>query len=364
LIELSIVLITKNQAWNISRLIESVLQATSSFPSREIILVDSNSTDETVEFASRYPINIVRLGSGQRLSPAAGRYIGYKRTRGEFVLFLDGDMELLPGWLGPALRAMREMPKAGVMLSSKVMELPPSGASVPPSAPQTTYQSNPKEVSRVSFVVGGAALYRRSVLEHVGTFNPFLYSDEEPELYLRIRHAGYRVLQLDAPIVRHYSQSQETASALLGRRKRNFLLGVGQCLRYHLNDGLLWRYIAERGSWSLVAAFWLAGGLAGILVSLLTRNLVWSSLWLSLTTFVIVAAAAKKRSLRRPLVSVFHRILMVEGLIRGFLMKPLPPESYPQKVDVLQQRAFEESVPGASKVSGDQPLVTVPTRTV
>ena len=364
MIELSVVLISKNQAWNIPRLVESVLQATSSFPSREVILVDSISTDETVEVASRYPINIVRLRSGQRLSPSAGRYIGYKRTRGEFVLFLDGDMELLQGWLGQALQAMREMPKAGVMLSSKVIELPPSGASVPPLPPQTTHWSSPKEVSRVSFVVGGAALYRRSVLEHVGTFNPFLYSDEEPELYLRIRHAGYRVLLLDVPIVRHYSQPQETPSALLGRRKRNFLLGVGQCLRYHLHDGLLWRYIVERGSWSLVAACWLAGGLASILASLLTWNLVWSGLWLSLTIFVIAAAAAKKRSLRRPLVSVFHRILMAEGLIRGFLLKPLPPESYPQNVELVQECGFEERAPGASKVISDQPFVTVPARPV
>ncbi len=346
MIELSVVLISKNQAWNISRLIESVLQATSSFPSSEIILVDSNCTDETVEFASRYPISIVRLRPGQRLSPAAGRYIGYKRTRGEFVLFLDGDMDLLQGWLGPGLQAMRGTPKAGLMLSSKVIELPPAGSTVPPSPPEIICGGAPKEVSRVSFVVGGAALYRRSVLEHVGTFNPFLYSDEEPELYLRIRHAGYRVLQLDSPLVRHYSQPQETTSGLLGRRKRNFLLGVGQCLRYHLSDELLWPYIKERGSWSLVAVFWLAAGLAGILLALLTRNVIWLTVWLGLSAFAITAAALKKRSLRRALVAAFHRLLMVEGLIRGFLMKPLPPESYPQNAEVLQSvdssRAFAE----------------------
>src|SRR5205814_10040498 len=87
------------------------------------------------------------------------------------------------------------MPKGGVTLSRKVIELPPSGASVPPSPAPITHGAIPKEVSRVSFVAGGAALYRRSVLEHVGTFNPYLFSDEEPELYIRIRHAGYQVLQ-------------------------------------------------------------------------------------------------------------------------------------------------------------------------
>src|SRR5437660_9419327 len=129
MIELSIVFITWNQAWNSPRLIESFLQATSLFPSREIVLVDSNSTDETVKFASRYPINVVRLRPGQRLSPAAGRYIGYKRTRGEVVLFLDGDMELLQGWLGQALQDMREISEAGGVPCSRGIELTPSGAS-------------------------------------------------------------------------------------------------------------------------------------------------------------------------------------------------------------------------------------------
>src|SRR5207245_9741940 len=154
-------------------------------------------------------------------------------------------------WLGKDTDVKQEMSKAGVMLSTKVITLSPSGPSAPSSQQETILWSNPKEISRVSFVVGGAALYRRSVLEHVGTFNPYLFSDEEPELYIRIRHAGYQVLQLDAPIVRHYSQPQETPSALLGRRKRKLLPGVGECIRYHMGTKLLWPYLKERGLWSL-----------------------------------------------------------------------------------------------------------------
>src|SRR2546422_8521889 len=125
--ELSVVLISKNQAWNISRLIESVLQATSSVPSKEIILVDSASTDETVERANRYPMSILRLQPGQRLSPAIGRFVGYKQTHGEYVLFLDGDTELVQGWLSHALRVMRETPRAGAV-SGHVINLPTSAA--------------------------------------------------------------------------------------------------------------------------------------------------------------------------------------------------------------------------------------------
>lgn len=335
--ELSVVLISKNQAWNIARLVESVLRGTSSIPASEIILVDSASTDDTVQLASRFPINIVRLRPIQKLSPAAGRYIGYKRTRGEFVLFLDGDMELIPGWIGPALSAMRSVPNAGVMLSSRVIELPPNTSSVYIPPPDETSLNTPIEVTRATFVVGGAALYRRSALEHVGTFNPYLNSDEEPELYLRIRQGGYRILQLDSPIVRHFTAPQETLSGLLGRRRRNFLLGVGQCIRYHLRTRLLWPYVRERGSWSLLAALWLTIGLGTLTWASVTRDSIWLGLW-ALTLFLpFCFATIRKRSIRRALLALFHRVLMVEGLVKGFLMEPVPPDRYPRNEEVIKE---------------------------
>jgi glycosyltransferase involved in cell wall biosynthesis len=351
MIELSIVLISKNQAWNIGRLIESVLQASSSIATREVILVDSASTDETAELAGRYPISVLRLRPGP-LTPAAGRYIGYKRAQGEFVLFLDGDMELLQGWLEEALRAMRGAPQTGVMMSSQIIDLlpPPADYRTPP--PESVCTCAPKEVSYASFVAGGAALYRRSVLEQVGSFNPHLKSDEEPELCLRIRHAGYRILLLDYPIVRHYTIAQETISGLLGRRRRKFLMGVGQCARYHMGSKLFWPYIRERGMWSLMAALWLAAGLGAFLWSLIARDFTWMGLWTLLLALLIAGAAWRKRSLRRAMLSVFHRFLMVEGLLRGFLMKPLPPESYSQNAEIIRDFAFETHIPRTQMGSG------------
>lgn len=349
--ELSVVLISKNQAWNIARLIESVLQATATIPTKEIILVDSASTDETADLAGRYPIGVVRLRPGP-LTPAAGRYIGYKRTQGEFVLFLDGDMELLQGWLEDALGAMRGAPLAGVMMSSQVIDLLPPAADEKTPPPERMGTSAPKEVSYATFVAGGAALYRRFVLEQVGTFNPHLKSDEEPELCLRIRHAGYRVLLLEYPIVRHYTIAQETISGLLGRRRRKFLMGVGQCVRYHMGSKLLWPYIRERAMWSLMAALWLTAGLGALLSSLITRDFIGIGLWTFFLVLLIAGAAWRKRSLRRAMLSVFHRLLMVEGLFRGFLMKPLPPESYPQNAEVVRDFGFEAYIPRTQMGSG------------
>jgi hypothetical protein len=152
--------------------------------------------------------------------------------------------------------------------------------------------------------------------------------------------------------VRHYSVAQETFSGLLGRRKREFLLGVGQCMRYHMGSRLLWPYIRERGMWSLMATLWLGAGLGALLSSLITRDFLWVGLWTLSLAPLIGGAAWRKRSLRRGLLSMFHRMLMVEGLFCGLLRKPIPPGSYPQNAEVIRDFGFEGYIPQTSMGNG------------
>ena len=335
--ELSIVLISKNQVWNISRLIESILKEAECVASHEIILVDSASTDETVEVASRYPVNILRLRPGQKVSPAIGRYVGYQRTQGEFVLFLDGDTQLVPGWLALAFRVMREIPNAGAV-TGRVINLPTSAAKVHGEAPIPAALTSPsREVRWGSYGGGGAAMYRRSVLERVGTFNPNLNADEEPELGFRIRQAGYMILELDYPIVRHYNDAPVALSSMLNRRKRNFHLGSGQSARGHLGSKLFWPWIIER-PWGLAPALLLALGVGSLLMGLLTGHFVWLGLWSLGISLLIAYVSYRKRSVRGALVAAFNWLLLAEGFVKGFLMKPVPPEKFHMEVEEIVER--------------------------
>jgi len=63
------VIISRKEERNIAGYIESVLKAAEGIDNREIILVDSASTDMTVETAERYPIRILQL-KHHGLSPA------------------------------------------------------------------------------------------------------------------------------------------------------------------------------------------------------------------------------------------------------------------------------------------------------
>lgn len=330
---LSIILISKNQAWNMPRLIESVLEKTKCVPSREVILVDSASTDKTVEAAQAYPISIIRLRAEQQLTPAAGRYIGCKYTKGDLILFLDGDMELCQGWLEKALQFLQDRPDVA-MVTGQVIDLPKvAGPDDKPPLPSPADEET-NSITEIPYS-GGAAMYRRSVLETVGPFNPYLYSDEEPELCIRLRHAGYRLFRIQYPMAYHYSDPAGAFSTLVGRWRRKLYLGAGQNLRYHFGRELFWPYFKERG-YGLIPGLGLGAGLLSFLWFWKSGQKIWFVLWLLALAAVIVGDSYRKRSLYRTMASLLERILILDGSIRGFLLPPLAPDTYPDRLDVIK----------------------------
>ena len=328
--ELSVVLISKNQAWNIARLIESVIQHTSAASSREITLVDSASTDNTTTSASVYTINVLKLQPDQHLSPAAGRYVGYQHTHGDFVLFLDGDMELCPDWVEHALTILRSRPEIAVMTGETVDLTPGENAG-------STVKTSPSFPPRLTDVpyVAGAGLYRRQVLDQVGCFNPYLYSDEEPELCIRIRQAGYRIAQTNTPIAYHYSTPSEALTTLIGRWRRNLYLGAGQSLRYHFGKATFWLYLWERG-YGCIPGLALIAGLLTFFWAAYAQHWQWFAAWLFLFFTVVIVDAVRKQSVSLTVSSLLKRLLIVDGTVRGLFLTPVDPQRYPAKLDVIK----------------------------
>ena len=319
------VLITRNQEWNVARLVQSVLREADTTGGADVVLVDSNSNDRTAEIAASYPVRVLRLRGDQPLSPAAGRYVGFHEVTGDSVLFLDGDMELCAGWLGPALAAMRAEPDIGG-LTGPLLEGPLGTAVEPPNR-----AAEPRELRHS----GGAVLHRRSALARVGPFNPYLRSDEEPELCLRLRHAGFRIVELPDPIARHYSELDTRLPTLFKRWRRGLYLGAGQSIRHQLHGPLLWPYVRERG-FGLVPGAALLSGAAAILVARVTGQRSLQRAWLALVGTLLAADAYRKRSSARTLHSLVLRLLILEGTIRGFAERPRDPAEYPARFEVVE----------------------------
>ncbi|HXA01114.1 MAG TPA: glycosyltransferase family 2 protein [Cytophagaceae bacterium] len=84
--EFSIVIITNNEASNIERTLLSVLNISS-----DIIIVDSGSTDDTLEICKKFPVKIFQH---QWEGYAAQKNYGNSLTKNDWILSIDADEEL------------------------------------------------------------------------------------------------------------------------------------------------------------------------------------------------------------------------------------------------------------------------------
>lgn len=86
----SVVVTTKNEAKSIENCLRSIKKQTYPQEKVEIIVVDNNSTDRTMEIAKKYT-NRVFNKSPER---SAQRNFGVEKARGKYILYLDADMTL------------------------------------------------------------------------------------------------------------------------------------------------------------------------------------------------------------------------------------------------------------------------------
>jgi hypothetical protein len=328
---LSTVIIARDQEQFVDRLVSSVLREAPPDVATEIVFVDSASSDATASNAAAFPVRVLRLPADRPLTAAAGRYVGYHATDGEYVLFLDGDMELAPGWVSDALQVMAG-DRTIAVVGGELIDCPP--CSLIPCEPITP-RTEPIIAADVRHA-GGAALYRRSVLDRIGSFNPFLRSDEEPELCLRIRAAGFRVIRLGAPIAFHYSRPAKELGALTARRKRGLYLGQGQALRALVGTRLFWTFARERG-FGLPPIAAAGAGLTALLVGSLAGAWWPASVWAGMFLLTLVLLAVRKRDARATVNTVVDRLFHAEGTIRGFLMRPRNPETYPTQAEIVRR---------------------------
>lgn len=97
----SIIIPVFNQAHYTAKCLESIFKNTPD--GYEVIIVDNGSTDETPQLLSSYAgkIRVLRNATNQGFAKACN--YGAKESRAPYLLFLNNDTEVLPGWLQPLL---------------------------------------------------------------------------------------------------------------------------------------------------------------------------------------------------------------------------------------------------------------------
>lgn len=165
---------------------------------RRVVYVDSGSTDGSVAAAQVAGAEVVTLDMARPFTAARARNAGLARLAGEgFVLLVDGDCEVRPGFIPAAMAAFAAHP-AAVVVCGRRRERHPE-ASVWNRLADREWNT---PVGR-ALACGGDALMRLPALRAVGGYREDLIAGEEPELCLRLARAGGQVWRIDAEMTLH-----------------------------------------------------------------------------------------------------------------------------------------------------------------
>jgi GT2 family glycosyltransferase len=167
-----------------------------------IVYVDSASTDGSLETARGFGVDVVALDASTRLGPSRARNTGATRLLAldrtvRFIQFVDGDCELADGWISNGMRRLIAAPDVAVVCGLLRERFPT--ASIYNKLCDIEWDAPIGEAPHC----GGNCMIRADVFLHVGGFDPEVVAGEEPELCLRLRKRGWRVLRTDDPMATH-----------------------------------------------------------------------------------------------------------------------------------------------------------------
>ena len=220
---------------NSADLVRPVLEALLSDPNPpdEVIVVDSASTDGTLEVLTGFDVTV--LAQSDNVGFAAGCHIGARASRGDTLVFLGHDTIPEPGWLQPLVAAL-DNPGVGAAMAT--IEDADHPGTFNTSGGHLTYfgigwvsgfgetipdESGPVEVA---FPSGAAMAMRRQTWDRFGGFRPafFMYV-EDSDLGWRLRLAGMRVVRVPGSRVLHrYDFGRSPAKMYHLERNRMLML--------------------------------------------------------------------------------------------------------------------------------------------
>jgi GT2 family glycosyltransferase len=224
----SVILVNYNNLEGTREAVKSVKQRS---PESEIIIVDNNSKDESVEGLRREFADIKLIALSENKGFGAGNNKGAAVAHGEYLLFLNSDTLLLedtPSLLAAMMEADRHIAACGPRLVNGDNTFQLSFGSDPSllnewklrrirrgllrgnASVRTELESRYLGKREIDWVTGAAIMVRRDVFEKVGGFDEtfFMYF-EDADLCRRIRELGLKVLFSPSSSVVHFGGNRQ-----------------------------------------------------------------------------------------------------------------------------------------------------------
>ena len=214
----SILIPAYNAAHTLARALDSLQSQT--FGNWECVIVDDGSTDETLSVMEEFSRNDTRITMlrQENAGTAAALNTAARASKGEFLVQLGADDELLPAYCEQTNKLIQDKPDFDIY-AANAWQISLSGRKHPfnkgPLFSEIT--SLPLEDVVLKPCIHGTAAFRREWYFNLGGWRTEIYS-EDYDFWLRALAAGARhVYQPLFLSIYHATPNQKTANPLLAR---------------------------------------------------------------------------------------------------------------------------------------------------
>ena len=210
--QISVIIVNYNGWADLQRCLPSVL---ASLPENsEVIVVDNCSSDGSAGLIEREFPAVRLISNHDNNGFGSGNNIGVSYSTGEYLIFLNPDTIVAPGWVEAMLHELEADPANGLVTAKILLLDEPqkvntcgnkihlTGITLCRGVGQTS--NDFEQTEEVGAVSGAAFAMRRRVFEEIQGFDDtlFMYMDDT-DLSWRARLAGYRCLLAPASVVYH-----------------------------------------------------------------------------------------------------------------------------------------------------------------
>lgn len=265
--------------WELTRACLKSIQKNGLGEDSELLVVDNASTDSTPDGIAREFPGVRHLRQETNLGFGKACNLGAREARGKFLVFLNNDTLVEPGWLDALLELMASQPKAGI-IGAKLLypnrKIQHAGIAFNnDKEPFHIYigfhEGSPcvNKVRRFQAVTGACILIPRSLFLDSGGFDEqYNKGHEDIDLCLRVEQAGCEIWYQPKSCIIHFESQTLKLQIKSSLNQKIFYNRWRRKIRsdemdYYLEDGfspetfpVLHRFNNSRGSSKFIPSSW------------------------------------------------------------------------------------------------------------
>lgn len=186
---LSIVIANYNYGDLIESSIESILNQ--DCQDYELIIVDGNSTDNSVSVIKQYEKHIAWWVSEPDTGQSNAFNKGFEHAQGEFITWLNADDILLPGTIKAVKEALLSHPEADYATGNFVRFLSDSKEIIEATWGPSYLPAWLQGIGRFNPIYGPTTFWRKSIYDKIGPIDESLRFTMDVEYWARLTMSGY-----------------------------------------------------------------------------------------------------------------------------------------------------------------------------